>query len=191
MTCILGLRQDGKTYLAADTCLMADDFIWSMDPSRQSKLVRKEGYVFGCSGDFAGALMPVLADLPAAPSVQNADPAQEDYWWALREFVPALFKIVEAAGGLELQEKTGRRGLPFAMLLGTKNCLLRITPLGGIFLITRDFDGVGYCSGALGVLHGTGLELRKESPESRLTRALEYETATSVGVRPPFTYEIV
>ncbi|ARC67313.1 hypothetical protein B14_200102 (plasmid) [Bacillus licheniformis] len=178
MTCIVGLIENGITYIGAD----------SLGSSSYAKVTRKDKKVFKMK-DSENMILGFTSSYRMGQLLMYAngliDPRDEpniNHEYLVTKFIPNVIKLFEDQGFIRNNsgEKTGGE-----FLVGYKDQLYKIQADFQVGQTDLNYDACG--SGedvALGSLYSTeGLNL---SPEERITQALRASSKHSVGVEAPY-----
>jgi ATP-dependent protease HslVU (ClpYQ) peptidase subunit len=174
MTCIVGIAQDGKVWLGADSAGVAGlDYRIRAD----KKVFRNGPFIMGFTTSFRmGQLLAVKLKPPRFN--QSDDP----WHYMVDEFVEAA-RLCLTTGGFSRKDNNVESGGNF--LVGFRGRLFNIE---SDFQVGENADGIGACgcgeSFALGSLAETSGD-----PRARVLRALAAAERFSAGVRSPFHVE--
>lgn len=178
MTCIVGLIQDGVTYIGGD----------SLGSNSFSKVVRQDKKVFKLK-DTSNAIIGYTSSfrmgqllMYAEGLIDKRDEPNINHEYLVTKFVPNVIDLFEK-GGYSRNNSGEKSGGHF--LIGYKNKLYKIE---SDYQVGESFDnyeatGCGEYF-ALGSLHAT--ENTDISPEGRIRLALQAASKFSTGVAPPY-----
>lgn len=176
MTCIIGLKQDGKLVVGADTRVTAGGYVVNTEAN---KLIEKDGTIMGICGYMR------FADIIRSQfSVPPKPEGKSDQDFLSTEFANSMRTCLEGVKMVEL--KDGMSWIPdSAMIIVYKN---NIYSMGSDYSICAHTDYAAEGSGtdyALGSLHATsGLSL---DPKTRVTMALDAACKFNAWCAPPYT----
>jgi ATP-dependent protease HslVU (ClpYQ) peptidase subunit len=179
MTCIIGLIDNGKVYMGADSAGSDGYTIGAYKAPKTWKHTCTAGeFLFAASGSFM--VMQALRHCFDPPCVKEG---QELNDYMIREFLPAFRKVLEGLG-VKGDEKGEPNMARAGVLVGFRGRLWWIASNFAILESNRDYlaDGSGMYH-AMGCLYGTkGME-----PKDRILKALECAENHIATVRGPFT----
>lgn len=178
MTCIVGLVDNGITYIGGD----------SLGSNGYTKTVRRDKKIFKLK-DTPNAILGYTSSfrmgqllMYATGLIDKRDEPNIDHEYLVTKFIPNVIKLFEE-GGYSRNNSGEKYGGVF--LLGYKDKLFKIESDFQVGETICNYDACG--SGedfALGSLHTTeGLGL---SPEERIYTALKAASQFSVGVSAPY-----
>lgn len=178
MTCIVGLIENGVTYIGGD----------SLGSNGWTKVKRKDKKVFklkdtdnaiiGYTSSFRmGQLLMYATDL-----IDKRDEPNIDHEYIVSKFIPNVIRLFEN-GGYSRNKNGEKEGGVF--LLGYNDKLYMID---SDFQVVESFDnylacgsGEDFALGSLMTTEGSGL-----TPEERIRKALQAASKFSVGVESPY-----
>jgi ATP-dependent protease HslVU (ClpYQ) peptidase subunit len=173
MSCIIGLIQNKKVYLGADSFATTDQ--GERRPIIANKLFRNGKYLIGFAGSVRGGRL--LAD-PSCKLPTN-----------ILKLADAIQDLFVKKGCVTQTEDCGLLQL-CNFLIGYKGKLYEIMSDFQMSEVSGNFTAVGsgaaYAMGALYVMQKTSA-----SPESKITRALEAASLFATTVGPPFIIKTV
>lgn len=178
MTCIIGLTENGITYIGGDSLGSNGYSKVSRRDKKVFKLKDTDNAILGCTSSFRmGQLLMYATNL-----IDKRDEPNIDHEYIVTKFIPNVIELFEK-GGYSRNKSGEKYGGIF--LLGYKDKLYKIE---SDFQICESFDNYDACgsgeSFALGSLKSTeGLNL---PPVERIRLALQTATKFSVGVEPPY-----
>ncbi len=180
MTAIVGLIDDGKIYMGADSAGVNG---WLQHTSRaDQKVFERKKFLFGFTSSFRmGQLLQYKMGIPLH------DPEKEVFAYMVEDFVEAVRSCLKT-GGYARKDNEEESGGTF--LVGYRSRLFRID---GDYQVGESIIGYDACGcgeqPALGSLHSTaGIESLK--PKQRIQMALEAAQEFSAGVREPFHIKV-
>lgn len=171
MTCIVGLEQNGKAYVGADSAAAAG---WETRASLTPKVFRRGPFVIAYTSSFRmGQILHYQIDFP------EADVYDEEYM--VTKFVEAVRLKLKELGFSKINSNQEEGG---TFIVGVQ---------GYVYIIHDDYQVQRFADGVMA--SGCGREyalgaiaaLRDLPPIDRLTRALETAEFFSNGVMGPFT----
>lgn len=178
MTCIIGLKHNGITYIGGDS-LGSNDYNKTLrNDKKVFKLQDTDNAVLGYTSSFRmGQLLMYATDL-----IDKRDEPNIDHKYLVTKFIPNIIKLFED-GGYARNRSGEKYGGTF--LLGYKDKLYSIQSDFQVGESLNNYDACG--SGedfALGSLFATeGLDI---SPEERIRLALQAASKHNPYVAPPF-----
>lgn len=177
MTCIVGIAQDGKVYIGADSGASAgyDKHITALH-----KVFRVEKFILGYTTSFR---MGQILQHHLTVRPQYGDESDERYM--VVAFIEAVRACLKEKGFATVNLNEERGG---TFLVGYRGNLYEVNP---DFQINHWMDGLGACGSgeehALAVMKA----LHDWQPEDRILRALEIASELSVYVAAPFHIEVL
>ena len=176
MTCIIGLIENGAIYFGADSAVSTHCTIKTF---KEAKIFRKGNILMGVSGPpRVKQLLHYTLKIPAHPKKESIEK------YICTRFVDAARKCFKA-GGYAKREHGVETGGYF--LVGYKGQLFTVYGDYQALCATYNYAAIG--SGeevALGSLHT--MQATKQTPETRIRKALLAAEEFSRGVRGPFTF---
>ena len=175
MTCILGLIDDGKMYMGADSAGVSG---WDILIQKPSKIFIAGSCIIGVAGDpRALQLLRYSFKLPDHPEGME----NEEYIAVL--FTDAVREVMKIAGYAKKENEQEK--IDSTILVAYRGELFRIESNYQFIQVTQNYFAVGGGSlESLGSMYATqDIAL---TPENRITRALEASEAFNMGVRAPF-----
>lgn len=178
MTCIVGLVDNGITYIGGD----------SLGSNTYTKTVRRDRKVFKLK-DTSNAILGYTSSfrmgqllMYASGLIDKRDEPNVDHEYLVTKFIPNITKLFEEGG--YIRNKSGEKyGGTF--LMGYKDKLYKIFD---DFQVSESFDSYSACGCgeefALGSLYTT--EISKMTPQERIRIALQVASKFSTGVQAPF-----
>lgn len=176
MTCIVGVIQDSKVFIGADSAGVRGLDVWvRKDP----KVFKNGEFIIGCTSSFR---MIQLLRFSFRPPKMHTD--QDVYQYMCVDFVNEVRKCFKEGGFAEIDKYVESGG---SFLVGYKG---RLFGIEGDFQVSESSDGYNSVgcgeSFALAALDALPKEM---SAEDKIRRALEIAAYRSGGVRPPFLIE--
>jgi ATP-dependent protease HslVU (ClpYQ) peptidase subunit len=176
MTCIIGLVEDGKVYMGADSIVTVG---WGYDQDRTGKVFHKNGLLIGCAGPTRlGDLLHYHIDIDKKAEGQGST----DYVVSIvAEAIRACAKDRGIASITNNEENSGG-----AFLVGCYGNLYHIGQSYGVSI--HEFWAIG-----TGGEHAIGaMAALPELPaEQRIMKALEISSSFVHTVKPPFHIEVL
>ena len=171
MTCIIGLEQDGKVYVGADSASATRSL--DIRQTLVPKVFNNHNVIIGYTSSFR---MGQLLQFMKIPSYDKLD---EKYM--INKFIEAIRFEFKAKGysKIDNNEETGGN-----FLVGIKDCLYEIA---SDFQVQRYADGVASCGCGEEYAYGAMRALEHLDPIDRITKSLEIASYYSGGVMAPFT----
>lgn len=172
MTCIVGIKQDGKIYMGADSAGSGGTMLRVRS---DRKVFIKEDFIMGFTSSFRmGELLQFSLDIPAHHNGVDV------YAFMVTSFVNAVRECLKA-GGYARKEKEGEEAGTF--LVGYRGRIFKIYDDYQVSEHLFPYDACGCGENyALGVLYAN-VHLK---PEDRIMQALAAAQQFSSGVREPF-----
>lgn len=173
MTCIVGVRHDGKVYIGGDSAGVGG---YDLHIRSDQKVFTNGKFVMGFTSSFR---MGQLLQYALNPPFHN--PEVDLYRYMVTDFVNAVRDCLKT-GGYARKDKEEEGGGTF--LVGTEGRLFRIEEDYQVAEVPEGYDSVG-CgfAYALGVLY---TQMCYTDPTGRIHLALEAAERYSAGVRGPF-----
>lgn len=180
MTCIVGLIDNGITYIGGDSCGSNG---YSGDTYRQPKVFHckdTNNAVMGYTSSFRmGQLLMYAKDLFDELSISK-DEINHEY--LVTKFIPNVQKLFSNGG---FEKNTNGEKSSGEFLLGYKHKLYKIQNDYSVLESMNNYDacgcGEGYALGSLKTTEGLNM-----SPIERIHKALQSASKFSVGVSAPF-----
>lgn len=173
MTCIVGIVENGKVWMGADSAGVSSDCV---QINKETKVFRKEEFIIGCTTSFR---MIQLIKYRFKPPTHKRDVDVMEYM--ATSFIDTLRQCFQSGGFLH-EDKGVISGGSF--LVGYKGRLFSIQSDFQVFESADEFDACGsgesYALGALCAMDWT------LPAEVRLKNSLVAACHLSTGVRPPF-----
>lgn len=162
MTCIIGLLDKNKIYMAGDH-IASDGY--SLKLYNEQKVFLKDDFIIGCTGSFRMAqLLQYSWDIPE----RNNKQSNNDYLFL--SVVPSIISLFEKNGFLKKEEEQKKGGV---FLIGYKNRLYRFQSDFSLVEDSRGFSACGcgedFAIGALEAIQQIHISM---SPEKKIRIAL-------------------
>lgn len=181
-TCIVALRQNGKTYLGGDSAAINERSLQCSVRKDKKVFQRKDSdeitWQFGFTSSYRmGQLVQYALVLPVIDKQDEKDL----FGYMVKKFIPSLQKCFRE-GGFEKKEQERVSGGTF--IVTVKDQIFKIQDNYQVVMETEDFCAAG-CGEqfALGAFYATK---EIEDAEKRVRTALEAAEAFSAGVCGPF-----
>lgn len=172
MTCIIGLEENGRAWIGADSSAIGG---YENRPTETNKVFKNRGYTIGYTTSFRmGQLLKYSVSYPDIPENLTEE-------FMVNEFVEPIRKIFKDFGFLKVSNNEESGG---DFLVGVKNKIFHIS---SDFQVQRYIDGI-YAIGA-GSSYALGsMEALKEYliPEKRILTSLEITSKFSIAVSGPY-----
>lgn len=177
MTCIVGIIENEKVYIAGDSAGVAGlDITIRKDP----KVFKTGEFVIGCTSSFR--MINILRYSFAPPELSENE---DIYKYMCTKFINAVRQSFKDAGWLEIDKNIESGG---TFLVGLRGRLFKIESNFQVAESIDKFASVG-CGDVYAV---TVLKMLESeyliNANDKLTKALEMAVYFSGGVRPPFNY---
>jgi ATP-dependent protease HslVU (ClpYQ) peptidase subunit len=183
MTCIAGLVQGGRVYIAGDSAGSNDAHQLTL--RRDKKVFRREdlNMILGCCGSYRMTQLLHHVFAPPLPAPEEEDEDLEHYM--ATTFIDAVRSCFREGGFAKKKEEREKGGCFLVGLCG------RLFEIASDYQVGESLDGYAAIGSgdniALGALFATRrLDM---SPEQRLTLALEAAQHHITSVRAPFLIE--
>lgn len=180
MTCIVGLIDNGKVYIGADSQVTAGHTKMTL-PEGSGKVIRNGDFLIGCCGDVRALNILRFRFTPPA----HHPPEMDDLAYIATSVVDAMRESFKSAGAVKIEDNVeGNGGSLF--VLGYHGRLFKISSDWSVFETIDPFVATG--SGeefALGALHA----VPAGKPSVRITKALEAAERFNAWCRGPFVIE--
>jgi ATP-dependent protease HslVU (ClpYQ) peptidase subunit len=170
MTCIIGLEENGKAYIGADSAAASG---WEVRASSTPKIFERGPFVIAYTTSFRmGQILHYQVDFP------KAETYDEEYM--VTKFTEAVRLKFKELGFTKIDSNREEGG---AFIVGI---------YGKVYMVHEDFQVQhfvdGLCAGGCGREYALGAmaALRNLPPVECMTRALETAEYFSGGVRGPF-----
>lgn len=179
MTCIVGLAQNGKVYMAADSAGVSG---WSLTTQENPKLFRVGKMLIGFTTSFRmGQLLGYTLKVPLHPESMPV----EEYMATL--FVDAVRECLKKGGYTKVEGQREEGGI---FLVGYRG---RLFKFDCDFHIGESADSYAACGCGEDLARGAMYALSPHDlePTTALAVALGAAERHSIGVRGPFRYEVL
>jgi ATP-dependent protease HslVU (ClpYQ) peptidase subunit len=175
MTCVIGLKRDGKVYLGADSLYLNG---WHITRSPNPKIFRAGEMLIGTSGNLR--VSDILQYNLDVPSLGGLDPAN----YTAQAVIPAIRQALTEHGAIGLMPDSA----------------IMIAYQGGLFIIGEDFSlseiaeyeaigaGAKYALGYLYSVIGMG---KAGDPTATIRNALECAAYFSASVAGPWVVDSI
>jgi len=177
VTCIVGLKHNGRVYLGGDSCIT-----YGWDEKRVlavPKVVRWNDFLLGSCGDHRMSQL-VEYDL----KIERQLAGQNDLHYLVTVFASGMRKLLKEQGYSEIENN--KESASGQYLVGYRGELYRIGPDFSAVNHADTFDAIGvgaaYALGALATLENSDL-----SPKKKIKLALRAATRFSNGVDDRYT----
>jgi ATP-dependent protease HslVU (ClpYQ) peptidase subunit len=180
MTCIVGLVDKGKVWIGGDT---AADGEGDRSPWKNSKVFKKDDFIFGYAGSFRfGQLIEHAFEIPSKLE------GQSDMCYLVTTFSDSLITTLQNANFLaedktELPDHSG-------FLMGYHGVLYEFQEDFTFGVPAKNYMAIGsggsYAIGAVHALIGTN-----QTPKTIITKALDAATMYCGGVMEPYNIDFV
>jgi len=169
MTCIIGLRENGKTYIGADSSAVGG---LDIRIRKTPKVFRNDGIIIGYTSSFRMAQILQFMDIP------QYDEPDEKYM--VTKFIEAIRQEFKVKGFSTIKDNEETGG---SFIVGVSGYIYQIDSDYQVQEYVDDILAVGcgrqYALGAMSALN-------KLSPRERILRSLEISAYYSGGVCAPF-----
>ena len=179
MTCIIGLRHEGKVFIGGDSAGV--DGGYGLDIRADRKVVRNRDFLMGFTSSFR---MGQLLAHSLQPPLRA--PERDVYAYMVTDFVDAVRHCLKG-GGFAHRENEVERGGTF--LVGYAGRLFAIEDDYQVAESTAPFMACG-CGDAL-ALGAVAAQSEGTDPANRIRIALTIAERFSAGVRGPFHIESI
>lgn len=178
MTCIVGLIENGITYIGGDSCGSNGYSKTIRTDKKVFKLKDTPNAILGYTSSFRmGQLLMYATDL-----IDKRDEPNIDHEYLVTKFIPNVIKLFEN-GGYSRNKNGEKEGGSF--LLGYKDMLYHIEDDYQVGIPIDNYDACGcgeyYALGSLKTTENLGL-----TPIERIHLALQSASKFSIGVSAPF-----
>lgn len=177
MTCIVGLVQDEKVYIGADSAGVGG---WSLTVRKDTKVFKLEDFVIGFTHSFRMGQILHYALKP--PAIEKGEDIER---YMATKFIDAVRDCLKAGGWAQKNSEQEKGG---SFLVGFQGRLFNIAEDYQVGESLQGYDAVG-CGYevAIGILYATP----DMQPAKRVELALRGSEAHNIGVRGPFHLECV
>ena len=180
MTCIVGLVDNGKVYIGADSATTSGS---RRIIRKNPKAIKRGEFVIGGAG--VSVINNVMAHVTTIPPFYEN---QDSIDYLMNTFIPLFRTAIKEMGQMTVKDGVETTGNNF--LIGFRGHLFRIGTDFSVLEPVDNFESVG--SGghyALGVLYATADSDMK--PEERINQALKCASYFDSHVYPPFEIESI
>jgi len=177
MTCIVGIAQDGKVWIGADSA-SADD--WCVRQTKLPKVFKTGNFVVGYTTSFRMGQI-----LQHHLSVRSQYEDEKDDQFMVRAFAEAVRECLKEHGFAKIENNVEKGG---TFLVGYRG---HIYCMDDDFHVNEHADGYDTCGCGYPFALGAMMALQQELPEARIMHALEIAAHFSGFVKPPFHIEIL
>ena len=177
MTCIVGLVENGKVYMGADSAGVGG---YSLTIRRDPKVFRVGPYLIGYTSSFRMGQL-----LRFGLSVPDQDPRHDDERHMMTVFINAVRKCLKDGGYAKVESGEESGG---TFLVGYRGVIYEIGDDFQVGISDCQYDAVG-CGAqlAMGALHAT----TGKKPRARIRAALQAAEDFNAGVRGPFRVQVL
>lgn len=183
MTCIIGLTQDGKVYIGADSLASSgnDKFIRS-----QSKVFRFGDFLIACTGN--SRIPDLIRTSLSIKSQRRSDYSENDFAYIANDFVGALRLLLSDSGHLHTEHGVDNMPDNSSLLLGYNGELYEVYSDFGVGVYINGMVAIGAGSDfALGAM----LAMPNKPPVERILEALRISAQACAFVSEPFNIMIL
>jgi len=172
MTCIVGMVENGKAYIGADSAAVDGSTVRAL---KQPKIFRRGAFVIGYTGSFRmGQLLQYFLDVPE----QGWGISDEEYMVTV--FAEAVRKCLKEHGYLKVENNREEIG---TFLVGYRGGLYRVA---SDLQATQTLDGMTACGSGEEYALGALYVLEDLRAEERILVALTAASYFDSNVAPPF-----
>lgn len=179
MTCIVGLLDNGVTYMGGDSCASNDWITTSIKQKKVFKLQDTNNAIIG----FSGAMRDLNLLQYATGLIDKRDEPDINYKYIVTKTIPQIIKLFSDNGRNESDKNMNSMYSYF--LIGYKDKLWRVQFDYGVYESNDNYEACGsgelYADGALEILKDMDI-----SPIEKIHKALQVATKYTPGVEPPF-----
>jgi len=171
MTCIIGLVEDGKVWMGADSAVMNG---WTVRTTARPKLFRFGQFIIGVTGS------PRMAQILRYHLDVPTQETEDDFEYMVTVFTEAIREAFKEKGFSKVEDNQEKGGF---FLAGYR---------GGLYKVEDNFQVMAYADGlaALGCGEDFALGAMKAldflPPRERVEKSLEIAAYFSGGVMAPF-----
>lgn len=177
MTCIVGIAQDGKVYMGADS-MSSDGYDHRVTALR--KIFRVGEFLIGYTSSFRmGQILQYHLE------VRGQQDGESDERYMVVAFVEAVRSSLKNKGYMRIDSNEETGG---TFLVGYRGTLYTVY---NDFQINHYQSGMAVCGAGEDYALATLVALHDWKPEDRIRRALEISVELSALVSPPFQIEIL
>jgi ATP-dependent protease HslVU (ClpYQ) peptidase subunit len=172
MTCIVGLEENGRVYIGADSAAVAG---FQVRASRTPKVFRKGEYTIAYTSSFRmGQILAHQVDYPLVPE----GGASEEFM--VTEFCESVRKALKESGYSSIENNVESGG---SFLVGVRGKLYHVD---SDFQVNHYIDGIAADGCGREYALGAIRALSRVEPLKRMYKALEISSYFSGGVIAPF-----
>jgi len=171
MTCIIGLEQDGKVYIGADSGCASG---WTVRQTRLPKVFWRDPFLIGYTTSFRMGQI-----LQHHLTVEPQD-GEDDDMYMVCKFAEAVRKCLKEGGFAKVEHNVNEGGI---FLVGYKGRLYRVST---DFQVNSMADGYDACGCGEDFALGAMYVLGELAPKVRIRRALEATACFCGAIRRPF-----
>ncbi len=177
MTCIVGIAQDGKVYMGADSMASNGQY---RHITALRKIFRVGEFLIGYTSSFRmGQILQYHLE------VRQQQDGESDERYMVVAFVEAVRSCLKAHGFASIESNEERGG---DFLVGYRG---NIYSVYGDYQVNRYTSGLGVCGAGEDYALATLVALKDWLPEDRIRRALEISAELSAMVTAPFHMEVL
>lgn len=173
MTCIVGVKHQGKVYMGGDSAGVAG---YQLQIRSDKKVFKNGDFLMGFTSSFR---MGQLLQFKFTPPYRK--PEQDVFEYMVKEFVEAVRTCLKDGGYSRVNNNEEKGGF---FLVAYQGRLFQIQNDFQVSESVLDYDATG-CGEELAL--GSLFSTKDLSPEERIKQALEAASTFSAGVSPPFT----
>ena len=177
MTCIVGVAQEGKVYIGADSASVSG---WCVRQTELPKVFKTGNFVIGYTTSFRMGQI-----LQHHLTVRSQYEDEEDDQFMVRAFAEAVRECLKARGFAKVENNVEKGG---TFLVGYRG---RLYSVDDDFQVNEMIDGYDACGCGYPFALGAMKALGQELPEERIKHALEIAAHFSGWVKPPFHIEVL
>ena len=184
MTCVVGIVEDGKIYMGADS--LESNANCEAMVRKDSKVFINEEFIIGFTSSFR--MGQILRFKFKPPSIEGERYGLDIFKYMCVDFVDSLRKCFSESGFLRVQNSEESGG---TFLVGTHGRLFLIE---GDFQVSESINNFNVCGAgenlALGALYALD-KIKYETPPEKIRIALEAAERFNGSVRRPFKIEVL
>lgn len=193
MTCIIGLKSNGKIYMGCDSAAASG---WDMRKTTLPKVFIRDGFIIGYTGSFRmGQILQYNLTIPKyTPDIL---PLEGDYptplEYMVSKFIPEVRMALKENGFTAIKDNQESGG---DFLVGFQGQLFKVASDFQVNQFRDDFDAIGcgapYALGAIqGTLYASGYSVADANSEKIIQHALAVAGYFSNGVAAPYFVHIL
>lgn len=177
MTCIVGVAEDGKVYIGADSMAAAG---WNKSVTALRKVFRVGEFVIGYTSSFRmGQILQYHLD------VRHQQDGETDERYMVVAFIEAVRQCLKDKGFARVSSNTEEGG---SFLVGYRGSLYHVSD---DFQVNRWANNIAACGAGEVAATAAMLALSHLAPEDRIRRALAISAELCNGVCEPFHVEVL